>query len=79
MKFPKTWEKNHINLDALDPNALPPQLHPKGLDAKRQQYLYNEIREFVREDKWDLVCPLPRVVNNSDSESEDEVIQPPVK
>lgn len=33
----------------------------------------------MREDKQDLVCPLPWAVNNSDSESEDEVIQPPVK
>lgn len=67
MKFPKTWAKM-TNLDALalDPNALPCQLHPKGLDAKRQQYLYNEIRGFVSEDKQNLVCPLPQAVNNSE-------------
>ncbi|XP_035516337.1 uncharacterized protein LOC118327178 [Morone saxatilis] len=55
--------RNGVDFDALDPSALPDQLLPKGLDAKRQQYLYNEIREFVTKDKQDLVCPLPQAVN----------------
>lgn len=69
-------------MDALDPNALPYPLHPNGSDAKRQQYLYNEIREVVREDKQDLVCPFCQaVIVNSDESSDtgDELIPPPAK
>lgn len=60
-------------MDSLDPNALPDQILPKGLDFKRQQYLYNKIREFVAEDKQDLVCPLPKVADEL-SDSGDEVL-----
>ena len=45
-------------LDRL--HATPPVLPPPGLSEERQRYLYNSIREFVRQDKRDIVCPAPR-------------------
>lgn len=72
-KFLKIWGKKSFHLDRLDPNDMPDQILPKGLDFKRQQYLYNEIREFVAEDKQDLVCPLPQV-RDEVSDSGDEVL-----
>ena len=38
------------------PTVIPPPL----LSRERQQYLYNNIREYVREDVRDIVCPIPR-------------------
>ena len=35
------------------PNVLPPPL----LSCERQQYLFNNIREYIREDGRDVVCP----------------------
>ena len=40
---------------------FPTIILPKGLDAKRQWYLYDEIRQFAGESKQDLVTPLPLV------------------
>lgn len=37
------------------PNVLP----CPGLSRDRQLYLYQSIREYVREDHRDVVCPLP--------------------
>ena len=37
---------------------LPDVVEPKGLDAKRQWYLYDKIRPFCTEGK-DITCPLP--------------------
>lgn len=68
-----------FNLHGLDPEVLPDIIVPKGLDVKRQQYLYKEIREFVSEDKQDLVCPFPREMADESSDSGDEILPPPVK
>ena len=32
---------------------------PPGLPRERLEYLYTKIREFVPEDKQDIVCPHP--------------------
>ncbi|GFO33241.1 hypothetical protein PoB_005974600 [Plakobranchus ocellatus] len=42
-------------------HAMPESIAPKGLDLKRQWYLYDEIREFVlgEENLKDLVAPMP--------------------
>jgi len=42
--------------------AMPETTELPGLDNKRQKYLYNEIRPFVREEFKDTVCPKPAVV-----------------
>ncbi|KAL2104400.1 hypothetical protein ACEWY4_001268 [Coilia grayii] len=60
--------KKGFRLESLDHHDLPDQIFPKGLDLKRQQYLYREIREFVAEEKQDLVCPQPQVADHSGSE-----------
>ena len=39
--------------------AMPPVILPPGLSYERQEYLYNEIREFCKEEVKDLVCPKP--------------------
>ena len=41
------------------PTGEPPVIHPKGLSAERQAYLFKEIREFCREGTEDEVCPRP--------------------
>lgn len=56
--------KKGFRLEDLHDNAMP---IPKGLDSKRQQYLFNEIREFVAEDTQDLVCPRPQVARETES------------
>lgn len=43
------------------PGDLPEVIVPAGLDAKRQWYLYDEIRDFVKEECKELVCPHPAV------------------
>ncbi|KAK2157426.1 hypothetical protein NP493_1878g00000 [Ridgeia piscesae] len=43
----------------LCPATMP--LEIKGLDMKRQWYLYHSICEYVSTEKQDLVCPLPEV------------------
>ena len=44
---------------------LPPVIEPTGLSLERQQYLFEKIREFCREDTRDLVCPDPALVTPS--------------
>ena len=70
-------EPTYQKLLKVDANALcdgaPAEIKPKGLDIKRQWYLYNAIREFVASKKQDLVCPLPEApvpTVSSDVESE---------
>ena len=43
------------------PSIYPQQVHPKGLSAERQWYLYDSIREFCPEASQDVTCPLPDV------------------
>ena len=38
---------------------LPRLIQPTGLSLERQQYLFERIRDFCREDARDLVCPNP--------------------
>ncbi|XP_076449423.1 uncharacterized protein LOC143285915 [Babylonia areolata] len=40
--------------------AMPLALPPPGLDYTRQNYLYTAIREFVKEEHKDTVCPPPQ-------------------
>ena len=62
----KTWRPS--------PNDLPPVISPAGLDAARQWYLHNEIREYCTEETKDLVCPLP-VVPRPSARSIDEDLE----
>ena len=68
-----------LAVDAIDRNAMPQVIQPKGLEHKRQRYLFNEIREFVADEKQDIVCPDPGPAPvSSDAESSDtEEISPP--
>lgn len=45
------------------PPHMPEELVPKGLDAKRMKYLFDEIRQFCREETKDIVCPSPSPLN----------------
>lgn len=51
------------NTDAdleLDPDELPEEIQPSGMDLKRRWYLYEEIRPFCLSSKdIDLTCPCP--------------------
>lgn len=38
---------------------MPQEIPPPGLPRARQEYLFNSIREFVAENRRDLVCPQP--------------------
>ena len=40
-------------------NSLLPIITPMVLSEQRQQYLFNENREFVAEEHRDTVCPAP--------------------
>ena len=40
---------------------MPQTTRPKGLDAKRQWYLYDEMRPFTAERCQDITTPLPVV------------------
>ena len=42
---------------------MPQTTRPKGLDAKREWYLYDEIRPFAAERYQDITTPLPAVAN----------------
>lgn len=50
----------------LGVNQLAPVIPSKGLDAARQWYLYDSIREFCRDGTEDLVAPLPSVEKPGD-------------
>lgn len=41
-------------------SAVPKLITPEGLDLDRQDYLFNQIREFCRPGTEDLVCPAPQ-------------------
>ena len=64
-----------------DSHELPQRVTPPGLSAKRQWYLYDQIREFCREDSKNLVCPLPAVPRpgdeQDDSPEEGDINVPP--
>ena len=48
------------NLYRFSKDELPSVITPKGLDEERKQYLYKEIRGFVRcPEKQNITCPKP--------------------
>ena len=57
------------------PHGMPPTILPAGLTRDRQAYLFHHIRQFVDEDKRDIVCPRPAISRSlspsSDSDSAD--------
>ena len=44
----------------LTPTELPDVIVPPGLNVTRQWYLFEQIREFCKENCRDLVCPKPK-------------------
>ena len=48
----------HLNWQP-SPQDLPEEITPPGLSRERKTYLFERIREFVPEEKRDLVCPHP--------------------
>ena len=64
------------SLRSLDPGHLPDVIQPKGLDAKRQWYLYEQIRIFCPTNlQADMTCPKPLVPRHS-SEEEAKATKP---
>ena len=63
--------------DTFPPADLPVQTEPPGLDAKRQWYLYDKIREFCSEGGADITCPRPIIPkpNNRVAENVDAPLQ----
>ena len=41
------------------PKDGPPPITPPGLPLQRQWYLFNQIREYVKDSLHDVVCPRP--------------------
>jgi hypothetical protein len=44
---------------SFDPAVLPEILHPVGLTRERQQYLYRNVRPYVRPAQQESLCPTP--------------------
>ena len=66
------------------PNTLLPQsatdaVVPAGLNPQRQWYLYNSIREFVKDNDKDTLCPLPSVPWPTTRQKRDSSPPPPKK
>jgi len=49
---------------------FPLQIIPAGSDQARQQYLFEQIREFCAKKTKDLVCPLPASVSEKSDEAQ---------
>ena len=45
--------------DVFDKATLPPVLVPSGLSVERSTYLYEQVKELVREPHCDTLCPNP--------------------
>lgn len=56
-----------LNDRRVDVGLMPTEIPPPGLPLQRQQYLFDKIREFVRDDAREVVCPQPCVRSTSDS------------
>ena len=56
-------------------SALPEVIQPRGLDAARQWYLHDSIREYCSEETKDIVCPLPHVPRPRSLQCEEQVQQ----
>ena len=48
-----------VDSDDLLPPAAPVAIKPPGLGYERQQYLYKNIRRFVKDCYKDVLCPSP--------------------
>ena len=55
--------------DVLDKATLLPVLVPAGLSSERSTYLYNQVRELVREPYPDTQCPNPQVASGNGFET----------
>lgn len=53
-------------------SEMPSIIVPKGLNAKRQWYLYQEIRPFTAEEFQDITCPRPTVPKPPRASYQDE-------
>ena len=53
---------------------MPQTIQPKGLDAKRQWYLYDEIRPFTAEHCQDITTPLPAVAKPKTQKQQVEAV-----
>ena len=63
-------------LDAYQRLVMPPVLIPSGLSAQRSQYLYDKVREYVRDPrKKDGFCPKPSLAINLSSAAENVCAQ----
>ncbi|XP_013394668.2 LOW QUALITY PROTEIN: uncharacterized protein LOC106162085 [Lingula anatina] len=53
----------HVDLTSVEQHAqlqnMPERIEPPGLSYERKLYLYQNIRQFVREYQKDVVCPNP--------------------
>ena len=54
-------EVNLLKNDTWNPSStnLPSVIHPKGLDAKRQWYLYDQICPYCNGEAKNKTCPMP--------------------
>ena len=48
-----------VDSDTSLPSTPPVAIEPPGLSLDRQQYLYTHIRQFVKEEWKDMLCPRP--------------------
>lgn len=48
------------SVDSFPSAANLPVITPPGLSIDRQWYLFNKIREFVKEECKDITCPQPQ-------------------
>lgn len=55
----KELSQNLLKDASVVPTGMPEEIKPTGLSPERKLYLYNEIREFCKEEVKDLVCPAP--------------------
>ena len=65
---------DHSVLRGALPAGMPAVITPAGLDHKRKQYLFKEIREFCSEETKDVVCPRPDRIVESSSDEDDEPV-----
>ena len=82
---PTSEEKSMMllkNCDRFPSSDGPQELKPPGLPLSRQWYLFQKIREFVRDDAQDITCPKPSSGEESQITNEhDEFVEnvPPQK
>lgn len=57
--------RNGVHIEA---GVMPHEVHSPGLDADRQWYLYDNIRQYFRSDPAkDKTCPLPKIAKSTSS------------